>query len=157
MNTKERYDAICDAMTTKERGNDTIYVYREDLNEDVRDELMRIQRESGNSFEISYDIMASACAIINDKTLDGSGRDSLIDEDMLDLYADADGTASVYTSTRLEYLSPNNESEISDLMADESITSIAEACAIWYERQVESYARQLRDYILAGDDNDDEK
>lgn len=148
-----RYNAVANAMTTKERGDETIHVYSEDLDEATREELMRIQCDSGNSFEISHDIMADACAIIDGLTLDGSGSESLTDEDALDLYAEADGSASVYTYTRLQYLDNNNEGEISDIMNDEGITDISDACAIWYDRQVESYAEQLREYILAGDDN----
>lgn len=157
MTTKEQQEvrrgAVAGAMTTKERGEDTIHVYREELDEETKDAMQKIQQNLEVDFETSYDIMASACDIIDGLTLEESGRDSLLDDNMLDLYAEADGSASIYTSTRLSYLTNWNEDEITSLVKDEGIDSIATACAVWYERKVQEALEALRAYII-GDDNE---
>lgn len=143
--------AVSGAMTSQERENDTIHVYRDELDEATKDAMHEIQRNLDVDFDTSYDIMATACAIIDGLTLEASGRDSLLDDDMLDLYAEADGSASYYTSSRLAYLTPNNEDEISSLVKDEAIESIATACAVWYDRKVQEALEALRVYIIGSD------
>lgn len=114
----------------------------------MRTAILDIQQEIDADFELSYEIMADACAILAEKTLAGNDRDSLTGDD-LDFLTDADSNANVYTSTQLSYLSNNNEGEISDLMKDEAITSIAQACSVWYSRKVAEGCEALKSYILA--------
>lgn len=143
--------AVAGAMKGQERGNDTIYIYRDELDEKTKDAMQTIQYALDVDFDTSYDIMNSACNIIDGLTLEKSGRDSLLDEDMLDLYAEVDGSASVYTATRLAYLKNDNEDEITRLVKDEGIDSIATACAVWYDRKVQDATEALRVYIIGSD------
>jgi hypothetical protein len=110
-------------------------------------DILEIQKNLDVEFDLSYEVMADACNIIADKTLEGNNRDSLVGDD-LDFFADADSTASVYTSIQLSYLGTHNESEISELMKDEAITSIAQACSIWYSQKVAEACEMLKEYIL---------
>lgn len=153
MTTKqERLDAIANAMESKKRNDKeetTYYCISDTCEESLKDVLMHLIYDDniGGCSDLSYEICAMACDIISEKTLTGDDRDSLI-SDMLDLYADADGTASVYTGVQLGYLNNMNESEISDIMKDESHNSIAQACASWYVQQVTSACESLKDYVL---------
>ena len=128
------------------KGDKEISIYIETLPAEVRDKMQEIQQNMGVEFEQSYEIMADACLILSDKTLDGTDRDGL-NSDNCDFFADADSNANVYTSTQLSYLNNNNEGEISSLMKDEAIESIAQACSIWYSQKVAEACETLRNYI----------
>lgn len=155
MTKQNKLDLVSKAYTTMEKNGDTIHILDIALNRDMatKDAIQDIQRGLEVDFELSYEIMADACDIIATKTLDekntidGSERDSLIGDD-LDFWADADSRASVYTSTQLSYLNIHDEAEISDLMKDEAITSIAQACSVWYSRKVAEACEALKEYIL---------
>jgi len=145
----EKLEAIKDAYITKTRPNgDEIYILADTVPEEVRTALWDIQQNLGVDFDPSYEIMASACGIIAEKTLTGADRDSLTSDD-LDLYADADSAENVYTTVQLSYLNLNNEAEISELMKDESITSIAQASAVWHTQRVVDACEAIKEYILA--------
>lgn len=148
-NKEKKLDLVSRAYTTMEKNGDTIHILDITLNRDMatKDAIQDIQRGLEVDFELSYEIMADACDIIAEKTLTGNDRDSLIGDD-LDFWADADSRANVYTSTQLSYINIHNEAEISELMKDEAITSIAQACSVWYSRKVAEACEALKEYIL---------
>lgn len=148
MTKQQKFELVSTAYESIKKGEEDIYILSEKLQGEERDVIMNIQIDLDAGFELSYEIMAEACGIISDKTLTGEGRDSLTGDD-LDFYADADSRANVYTAVQLSYLTANNEGEISDLMQDESITSIAQACSAWYTAKVVEACEALKDYILA--------
>ncbi len=150
MNKQQRHEAIANAMELKKFSEDKEkYIIKDNCNEKVKNLLMKLiyDENIGGTSDLSYEICAMACDIIANKTLTGNDRDSLVGDD-LDLYADADGTASVYTSTQLSYINNNNESEISAIIKDESHNSIAQACASWYVQMVHQACETLKDYVL---------
>ncbi len=147
-NKQKRLDLVSKAYTTMQKNNETIHILdTEVLDMATQNDLLDMQNKLDTTFDLSYEIMADACDIIANKTLEGNNRDSLTGDD-LDFYADADGQANVYTSVQLSYLNVDNESEISNLMQDESITSIAQACNVWYVYKVVEACEMLKDYIL---------
>lgn len=150
METKrQKLALIGKAYTTIQKNDETIHILDTEVITDMatQNAILDIQSNLDTAFEISYEIMADACDILAEKTLTGNDRDSLTGDD-LDFFADADSTANVYTGVQLSYLSNNNESEISDIMKDESIESIAQACSIWYSQKVAEACEALKAYIL---------
>jgi hypothetical protein len=101
--------------------------------------LFDIQHKLNVAFELSYEVMGEACSIIRDLDIEKLAN--------ADFFAEADSRASVYTGVQLSYLNVKNEGEISDLIKDESITSIAQACSIWFSQKVQEACEALRDYI----------
>ena len=152
METKQKvlFELVGKAYTTMKKGDKDISILDTDVITDTatQNAILDIQRNLNVDFEISYEIMADACHIIAEKTLTGTDRDSLTGDD-LDFFADADSQANVYTAVQLSYLNNENESEISDLMKDEAITSIAQACSVWYSQKVAEACEALKAYILA--------
>lgn len=134
MTKQERYEAVSNAMTTKER----------DIDETIKDAMLNIQHDiEAGDFDLSYEIMASACGVIADIDLSDLNEAELNETE----------TASVYTATRLSYANNSNQSDISDI-AKEYNVDFATACAVWYDNQVRNACEQLRDYIINGGKND---
>lgn len=149
MTKEKKLELVSHAYTTMQKNGDTIHILDTDVITDMatQNAILDIQRNLEVDFELAYEIMADACDIISEKTLTGIDRDSLIGDD-LDFFADADSGANVYTSVQLSYLNINNEAEISELMKDEAITSIGQACSIWYSQKVAEACEALKAYIL---------
>lgn len=144
MNKEEKLKAIGSAFKTHTRtSGDEYQAYSDDISTELKVKLSEIQEVLDVGLDASYGIMSEACDIVGDKDLE-----YLEDEDRRDLYADCDGAASVYTAVQLSYLNMSNEDEISELMADEAITSIAQACAAWHAGKVREAAEALLAYIL---------
>ena len=151
MNKQQKLELIGKVYTTMKKGDKNITILDTNIITDMgtQNAIQNIQFELDVSFELSYEIMSDACYILSEKTLNTDTKDqSSLYYEYLDFTADADSNANIYTSTQLSYLSNNNESEISDLMNDEAITSIAKACSIWYSRKVAEACEALKDYIL---------
>lgn len=149
---EQKYNNVCKAYTSITKGDKDINVLNNDnqLSDEARLAISKIQVDLNVSFDISYDIMADACSIISGKSLDNNPEDrySLFYE-YLDFLADADSHANVYTAVQLSYLSVDNEDEISQIIKDEAITSIAQACAIWYSQKVAEACEALKEYITS--------
>lgn len=153
---KELLELVGKAYTTIRKGDKDISILDTDVitNAGTQNAILDIQRNLDVDFEQSYEVMAEACSILAEKTLEstgipnGSDRDCLTSDDC-DFFADADSRANVYTSVQLSYLTVSNESEISNLMKDEATTSIAQACSIWYSQKVAEACEALRTYILS--------
>ena len=150
MTKQEKLDAIGSAYESKKVSDERkeIQIISEKCPQEVKEVIQLLQRGLEVSFEQSYDIMADACYILSEKTLTGRDRGDSLTGDDLDFMADADSNANVYTAVQLSYLNINNEAEISDLMKDESITSIAQACNAWYIQKVAEACEALKEYIL---------
>ena len=149
MTKQKKLDLVSRAYTTMEKGDKDISILDTDVIKDagMQGAIINIQQALDVDFWQSYEIMQDACSILSEKTLAGTDRDSLTSED-LDFMADADSNANVYTGVQLSYLNFKNEEEISDLMKDEAITSIAQACSVWYIQKVADACEALKDYIL---------
>lgn len=141
--TTIKRDAIVDSVTYKNRNNEQIMFYKDDISEELKTLLSNIGYSLDVNLDLSYQIMDTAISTLSDLDID------YIFSDRLDLYADVDSRANVYTGIQLSYLNINNESEISDIMKDESIDSIAIACQAWYNSKVLEALEQLISYIKA--------
>lgn len=140
---KIKLDAIVDAVTYKNRGNEQIMIYKDDTSEELSVLLSNIGYSIDANIDMSYMIMDTAIGVLQGLEID------YIFSDNLDTYADVDSQANVYTGVQLSYLNINNESEISEIMKDESIESIAIACQAWYNSKVVDALNQLINYIKA--------
>jgi hypothetical protein len=145
---QNKLNNVRNAYTTIKKGDKDITILN---SENITDKniFMDIQCNLDTAFDLSYSIMADACYIVGEKTLneDTKDRNSLFYDD-IDFLADADSISNVYTSTQLSYLSQHNQIEISELMKDEAITSIAQACSIWYSQKVAEACEALKEYII---------
>ena len=144
MNEKKviRYNLISNAYTSMKKGDKDISILDTEIISDMatQNAILDIQRDLDAEFELSYEIMAEACSIINELDMNELSE--------ADFFAEADSRANVYTYTQLSYLNVKNEAEISDLIKDEAITSIAQACSIWYSQKVSEACQALSDYIM---------
>ncbi len=148
MTKEKKFELVSHAYIMDQKSDRDIHILNTELLDSAtQGAIQNIQESLNVEFELSYEIMADACDIIADKIIEGAGRDSLVGDD-LDFFADADSHANVYTGVQLSYLNNKNEDEISALMQDESITSIAQACSIWYSQKVVEACEALKDYIL---------
>ncbi len=145
MTKEQKYEALKNVYTTMTRDNgEEIHIFRETTPKEIQEFLLEEQRKLDVGFDASYEIMSEACDIITDLTIE-----QLENENTLDLYAEADSRANPYTSVQLSYLNVHNEDEISSLIKDEAIESIAQACGAWHTQKVENACNVLREYILA--------
>jgi len=122
-----------------------IHIYADNIDEETKDILSEIQRHSGVGFELSHEIMADACNIIDEvyTTADIGQSDDDLQDDAFDRTV---GIASVYTADQLSWLSVNNQSEITDI-AKEYESDIATACAYWYDNKVRGMVEELVAWI----------
>ena len=141
---QNKFIAITNAYETKKVADnrDTIAVIKDSVPSDIKDVLLDIQRNLDVGFDLSYEIVSEACDILSEMGIEK------INTDETDFFAEADSRANVYTAVQLSYLNLHNESEISELMKDESITSIAQACSIWHSHKVAEACQALTDYII---------
>ena len=148
MTKEQKIKALETAMTQSERdGNkdDTFYHFLDNAPEELKD----LYLEHYNVRDLDYQIFSEACDLVsecyhdNDANNDGAN----FVEDMI--YERASDKASVYTADRLAYLSMHNEDEVSEIMREYSEPSIATACAIWYDKQVEQASIIIHQWINA--------
>lgn len=145
MNKNEKIASLSTAMTTSVRRDnpeETFHHFTDEAPKELRD----LYLEHYEIEDIDYETFSRACDIVSEIYTDKPD----ITQDAADekIYEIAGyGTASVYTSTRLSYLDVNNEGDISDLMSEYGLTSIADACAAWYDRQVEQAAILINDWL----------
>lgn len=147
MTQERKLELIRDAYKSKkvEDEREQIKVINDELPKEFHDAIRDVQFELNNetgTFELDYNIMARACDILADNC---DTIDALKKADMYELSTDS---ASVYTSTRLGYITNQNQDEISEKMK-EFDCDIQTAAAVWYDAQVASACEKLRDYILA--------
>ena len=142
MNLKQKLDLLSGTYTSKSVDDDreeiTILNDKSPLYQDMKTIQFELNKETG-TFELDYKIMDSASCIVGEIEAD--------DLERADLYEVSQGSASVYTATRLGYMNIQNEGEMSDILK-EFDCSIAEACAIWYDNQVVKACEMIRSSLL---------
>lgn len=144
MTNQEKYNAIINAYTIKvvEDDREEISIFKDNNPEYINKKLSDIHYSLDTTLDLAYDIAHTATIV-----LENLGLDKLASDD-LDLYAEANSIANPYTGVQLSYLNPINEAEVSDLMKDEAITSIAQACGVWYDQKVVQACEALIAFIL---------
>lgn len=151
---KERIEYIENAFTSKkvEDQRESIIIINDlllgDNSELMRDMLFKLGEEMGNgSFELSYEVMSQACDIMSEvyNEMEMTGEEYTISDDTI--YERSNDNASVYTATRLSYMNIWNENDIADIMKEYGTESISTACAIWYDKQVQSACFIIKEFI----------
>ncbi len=146
MTKAEKIAGLGSYMTTSKRDDETVFNH---FTETTPHELEDLFLEHYNVKDLDYEIFGRALDIVSEayegKAHD-EGSDGRVEEEIYDAASDS---ASVYTSDRLAYLDNQNEDEISKTMREYGETSIANACAIWYDRQVEQAAIIIIDWVNA--------
>ena len=120
-----------------------LFAKDETLEKEVYNLLSDVCRniESG-SFDLNYEILQSTLAYLDDESIE---LDDLLNDDF-EINYPFDGFSSIYTSDRLDYLNNNNQSDITQALK-ETDSDIQDACAYWYDRQVENTLYSLRDTL----------
>lgn len=145
MTKKEKIACLSEAMTTSKRDSDeeSFYHFTDKAPRKLKDLFLQ-QYDVQN---LDYETFSHACDIVSEIYADKPNATD--DEVTEDIYERSHDSASVYTSTRLSYLNNQNESDISELVKETSYNSIASACAIWYDKQVEQQAIIIKDWVNA--------
>lgn len=145
MTKKEKIASLKSAMTTSKREGEEESFYH--FTNTAPKELIELFVENYSVKDLDYEIFSRACDIVSEVY---SYKPEATDEQATDdIYEHSSESASVYTNGRLEYLNQWNEEEISQTMREYGEQSIAIACAIWYDRQVEQAAIIIKDWVNA--------
>lgn len=114
-----------------------IYIINDGVDEETRNFLCELIAELRNSCatDLAFELVSTAIDLVVEQ--DGEA------EDWQEL---ADDSASVYTSTRLEYLHQSNQDEITDIVKEYD-NDIQTACAVWFERQVGEVCEKLSEWV----------
>lgn len=156
--TKAEKIAVLDkAMTVSKRDDGTEYHH---FTDDAPRELQDLYLEHYEVRDDDYARFMRAIEIVadvfdedntsrvyheeNHMELEGTEDDRITDA----IYEEASESASIWNEERLSYLNIWNEEEISQEMRDTGEHSIAQACANWYDRQVEQAAIIIKDWVL---------
>lgn len=148
MTKGEKIAGLDKYITHSTRDNGEVFNHFKD---DAPESLQNLFLEHYNVKDLDYEIFGRALDVMSEIYADKperaeEGSDGEIEEK---IYERAPDSASPYTYTRLAYLDNQNEGEISDIMRDYSLDSIADACAVWYDQQVEKAAIIIKDWINA--------
>lgn len=143
--TKDEKLAVLDkCMTVSTRDDGTDFNH---FTDEAPEELKDLYLEYYEVRDQDYEIFARACDIVGDVY---AYKPDSTDEEATDaIYEEASDSASVYTADRLEIINIWNEEEISEMVRSEGHDSIAQACASWYDRQVEQAAIIIKDWVNA--------
>lgn len=148
MAKKEKIGVLSIAMASRlsHDGNSTQWYFTDggkDSFEAIK-ELKDLFLEHYSVRDIDYRIFSEALDMLEDIYASQTKGKNFVENQ---IYARSSDRASVYTGTRLEYLSAWNEDEVSKVMTTMALSSIAEACAIWYDKQVEQAAIIINKWI----------
>lgn len=150
MDKRTKISALKTAMTNSKRDDGTEFYHFADGDESTHEEIKELKDLYLEHYEVrdlDYQIFSEACdmltEIYNDEEQEKDGSDFTIDQ----IYERSSDSASVYTDMRLSYLSMWNEDEISDTMRNTGTHSIADACAIWYDSQLEQAALVINEWV----------
>lgn len=112
------------------------------------EELKKLYLEQFEVRHIDYEIFSNAIDMLvdiyNDEAQETDGNDFTIDA----IYERSSGQASVYTAVRLSYLDIGNQEDIGSWVRA-NYTDIADACAYWYDNQVEQAAFIINEWVNA--------
>jgi len=130
-------------MTISRRIDETLYTH---FTDEAPEELKKIYLEHYEVRDIDYQIFNTACDIIsevyaNEAEQQRENKDERENEERItDCIEEAtNDSASLYTSSRLDYLNTWNQDEIAMIVRSAQV-DIADACAMWYEQQVKQAA-----------------
>lgn len=144
MPKKEKVAALAKAMTTSKRKDEEEVFYH--FADEAPKELVDLYLEHYEVRDIDYQIFSDACDIVEAVYSENEG---IGDEEARDEIQERSGDqASVYTSTQLSYLNIWNQSDIAEIVREVE-GDIGNACAIWYDRQVEEAALIINDWVNA--------
>lgn len=131
--TKEQYQELLNGLETKKRDNGEKFICRKnELSNEVEEIIKEVTyniNDNTHDFDLTYEILDSAL-----RELSNFDFEDIIQEDF-DVLENFDTAASYYTSDRLSYLNAWNEE---DIVAHMNGNSISEACAYWYDEQVQN-------------------
>jgi hypothetical protein len=146
MTKEEKIASLDKAMTTKTREDGTEFHY---FSDEAPDELKEVYLMHYEVRDQDYQIFSDACGLvsecINDNMQEQDGADFVNEM----IYERSGDRASIMTYDRLSYLNIWNESDISDVMREYDMRSIADACAVWYDREVEQASIIINEWIHA--------
>lgn len=151
MTKKEKIALLEKAYTVKKIGEEEKIIISEDNTKEEQEVIKNLQfklnHEVGNgSFEMCYGIMDKACDIVGEISEEYTRMTENVFLD--EINERANGSASVYNADRLALLNIWNEDEIAEVMGEYSCKMISEACAIWYDKQVELACIILKDWLM---------
>lgn len=150
MNKTEKIATLATAMTATTRDNGEVFNHFTDkAPEKLRD--LFLEHYNGLN-DLDFEIFRRAVDVVDNARVDAKKDDnSKVDEESVvdNIYTYASDRASIMTYDRLQYLNNNNEHEISEMMREYDIRSIADACAFWYDQQVEQAAIIINDWVMA--------
>lgn len=142
MTKSEKIASLDAAMTVSKRNDDTEFDHFTDT---APKELQDLFLEHFEVRDVDYEIFDRACDIVSEIYSDKP--DATEEEATEEIYERASDSANVYTSIRLDYMNMWNEQEISEIMREYDLSSIADACAVWYDRQVEQAATLINEWV----------
>lgn len=153
MTKKEKIKSLAIAMTRSSRKDDPeeeFYHFTDTAPEELKDKFL----EHFEVRDTHYEIFSKACDIMaeiygKEHKVSGKMLQEVIEGNIYDRSADS---ASVSTTDRLGYLDMWNEEEVSQIMREYGEYSIATACAIWYDKQVEQACFIIKDWIEQNND-----
>lgn len=140
MNYKTKLSQLEKAMEVKKRTDDTEYTC---FTDEVPEELKNLFLEHYNVKNLDYQIFSNAIDIYLEAWENNEDSPTLLIDYIQENYNDI---GSVYTSDRLAYLDNSNQDEISEFVQNYK-TDIGNACAIWYNEQVQSAVSIIHDYV----------
>lgn len=141
---KAKIALLPNAIKSTSRPDGTMFSH---FTDDAPESLKQLFLEHYEVADLDYQTFGEACELVSEIYADEPDANAKKVEEMV--YERSGDRASYYTSDRLAYLSPSNEGEISDIMRDYGMHSISEACAAWYDKQVEQQAILIKDWVNA--------
>lgn len=148
MTKSEKLASLKDAMKVSKRqmegvsNGESFYHFTDSAPE----ELKEIYLSNYEVRDIDYETFSMAIDFIADKYADAPEESH--DGMEIVIFERDEEFASVYTGMRLSYLNVWNQDEISAMVKENDCT-IEAACALWYDKQVETAALLINDWVNA--------
>ena len=136
---KQKIESLKDSMVESKRDDGEEYIH---FTEKAPRELKELFLEYFEVQDLAYEIFSHACNIVSEVYADYVENDKETREPAdpeSEISERVSGSASYYTSDRLGYLTMWNQDEISEVVRSNGV-DIDEACAYWYDAQVEQAA-----------------
>lgn len=148
MTTQEKIKALECAMTVSKRKDDTEYTH---FTDEVPQELKDLFLEHYEVRDTDYKVFNRACDIVVEIYGEQSEEQHAhhVDQDINNgIYEKSNDSASVYTADRLALLDNWNQEDITQNVRDLGV-DIADACAIWYDKEVENACFIIKEWVEA--------
>ena len=144
MTKEEKKAGLTAYMTVSTRDDGTVFNHFTDK---APEELKDLFLKHYNVDDLDYEIFRAALDVVDGVYM--WKEDATPEEAEEYIYETAPDSASIMTYDRLQYLNNYTEGEISDVMHEYDVRSIADACAIWYDKEVEQAAIIIKDWVNA--------